>query len=289
MRFLFRLALTVSILLLGTIALGHWAERWLIYPLDPSHVTPSDAGLPRVREQIIEQGGETLIVWTAPPQHGQPVILYFHGNAGNLALRAGRFQRFLDRGYGLVAPAYRGSSGSTGRPSETALSADAAAIYRAIPELLVPDMRPSSATFENHPNVVVYGESLGTAVALSLVSSLAADPIKAAPIAALVLEAPFTSVAAMVEHHYPGLGDPARKLKNQWPNAARAAQVHQPLLVIHGSNDDVIPLRMGRQIFTAAPSARKQFLEVKSGGHTDLWRSDTLPKLWRFFDQFAVR
>lgn len=246
------------------------AERWLFYPFDARQVSPEQAGMPNVTETRLQSDGATLIVWTAPPRPGKPVILYFHGNASNLALRTGRFRRFLDRGYGLIAPAYRGSSGSTGIPSEEVLIADARLVH----------------THGNWPDwpanpgpTVIYGESLGTAVAIALL----ADEDTEHP-AALILEAPFTSIKALAEIHYPALAPYADTLENKWPSLERARALTLPLFILHGTDDPLNRHAMGRAIHDAAPSPRKQFLSVKGAGHNDLWRSDTLPRLWRFID-----
>ena len=281
MRLLFKLLTLVVLGSFGMIALSSVAERFVLYPFDPSHVEPADAGLSGVTEHRFHNDDETLIAWTADPAPGKPVILYFHGNAGNLAVRAGRLRRFLDRGYGLFAPAYRGSSGSTGTPSEAALTWDAETAYHAL-----------FTRFSDLPagRVILYGESLGTAVAIALMATPSTNSHKGfGPPAAILLEAPFTSISDLAEHHYPGTGDFAAKLENKWPSLTRAEALGPPLLVLHGTKDDLIPIEMGRQIFAAAPSRRKDFLTVKGAGHTDLWRSDTLPRLWRFIDQFALR
>ncbi|MCW8843661.1 MAG: lysophospholipase [Rhodobacteraceae bacterium] len=267
MRALLRLAALVLGLGLATVALGTMAERWMLYPFDATHVSPADAGLSGITEVRFENDGEILIAWTAPPRPGKPVLLYFHGNAGNLAVRAGRFRRFLDRGYGLFAPAYRGSSGSSGTPDEAALMSDAAAAWNM-----------ATRRFPNAP-ILLYGESLGAAVALSLSERPAA----------VILEAPFTSIADLAAHHAPGTRALASRLDNQWPSLTRAARLAAPLLVIHGSDDTLIPIEMGQQITSAAPSREKSLFRVKGAGHTDLWRTDTLPRLWRFVDQFALR
>lgn len=281
MRLLFRLLTLVVLGSFAMIALSSVAERFVLYPFNSSHVAPADAGLSGVTEYRFDNDGETLIAWTADPAPGKPVILYFHGNAGNLAARAGRFRRFLDRGYGLFAPAYRGSSGSTGTPSEAALTWDAETAYHAL-FTRFPDL-PAA-------RVVLYGESLGTAVAIALMATPSTNPDKGhGPPAAIILEAPFTSIPALAEHHYPGTGELAESLENQWPSLDQARVLTPPLLILHGTKDDLIPIEMGRQIFAAAPSRRKDFLTVKGAGHTDLWRTDTLPRLWRFIDQFALR
>ncbi|MGR3635470.1 MAG: alpha/beta hydrolase [Shimia sp.] len=93
----------------------------------------------------------------------------------------------------------------------------------------------------------------------------------------------------MAEHHYPGTGELAKNLQNKWDSLAAAPYITQPMLIIHGTDDTLIPIEMGRQIYAAAPSKTKQFLSVAGAGHTGLWRSDTLPKLFAFIDQFAFR
>lgn len=260
-RLLFRLTLLAA-LCAGVIAAASQAERWLFYPFDPSHETPKQAGLPMAETFLPTPDGETLVIWTADAKPGKPTILYFHGNAGNLADRTGRFQRFLKRGYGLIAPAYRGSSGSTGTPSEATLTADARLVY----DHLAPR------------NTVIYGESLGTAVAISLTAGLTDKPL------GLLLEAPFTSIPDLAQVHYPQLASYADKLANQWPSLTRAAQLSLPLFIWHGSQDTLIPQTQGREILAAAPGPRKVFLSVKGAGHTDIWRADSLPALWRFLD-----
>lgn len=279
-RILIRLCIILGVIIAGGIALGSFAERALIYPFDPRTVAPADVGLATVTARELDINQETLTVWTAPAKRGKPVIFYLHGNAGNLATRDGRFKRFLARGYGLVAPAYRGSSGSTGWPTETALITDVTAIYGQIP-LLLPTAKSA--------NVIVYGESLGTAVTLGLLEAIAAsDGAQKVP-AGVILEAPFTSLPDLAETHYPGTYQLALKLDDTWPSLTRARALTPPLLVLHGTRDTLIPIEQGRQIFSAAPSNQKSFVTVKGAGHTDLWRTDTLPRLWQFIDTYLVK
>lgn len=239
-------------------------EREMVYPFDPARVAPADLGLP-LREAVFESGGKRLILWHGAAQLGKPTILYFHGNAGNLAARAGRFARILDRGYGLVAAGYRGSSGSSGTPSETALSYDAARLWRRIGE------------YADGP-VVIYGESLGAAVALAAIERSGRQP------AGLVLEAPFTSLHEVARAAYPELEPLIGRMKSTWDSQARIARLAAPLLILHGTEDGLVPIAMGRQLCAAAPSYDKRLVAVENGHHTDLWRSDVLPALWRFID-----
>lgn len=245
-------------------------ERRSVYPFDTTHVTPGRAGLTGVAERRIAIGDTRLIVWVAKPRKGKPTILYFHGNAGNLANRGWRFQQIVARGYGLVAPAYRGSSGSTGAPSEPALTADAQAVYDALGQL-IPDLGPG--------RTVLYGESLGTGVALKLAASRRNTP----PLA-VVLEAPFTSLPDVVRQTMPRFKPLLPLMKNRWSSKTHVRSLTAPLLVLHGTRDRVIPIEQGRQVYAAAPSGSKQFLAVAGAGHSDTWRPDTLPVLWRFID-----
>ncbi len=151
-------------------------------------------------------------------------------------------------------------------------------------------MRPFPPDLTRRPAIVVYGESLGSAVAIHLNASAAADTVKGiGPPAAIILEAPFTSIADLAEHHYPGTAKLAQKLDSAWNSLKWANHIGQPLMVLHGNKDELIPIEMGRRIFAAAPSRNKQFLAVQDANHTNLWRSNTLPQLWRFVDQFALR
>lgn len=248
-------------------------ERAMLYPFDSTQVAPERVGADRLSETPFETNGETLITWIALPHAGQPVIVYFHGNAGNLALRAGRFNRLLDRGYGLVALAYRGSSGSTGTPSQKALTEDARALWAALDDLTGPAPR------------VLYGESLGTGVAIvGVAASALADPVKGTAPAAIVLEAPFTSMPDIAAAMNPAFARLAPLTQDRWDSAKWAHLLHAPLLVIHGTEDELIPITQGRQIFEAANSAEKELLAVKGAGHSDLWRTDTLPRLWHFIE-----
>ena len=244
-------------------------EREMVYPFDPAKVDPAALGL-AMRAEIFDSGGHKLVLWVSEAKPGQPVILYFHGNAGNLAARAGRFQRFITRGYGVVALAYRGSSGSTGTPGETALAFDAGRLLKRIER------------YAGNAPVVIYGESLGAAVALAAVERAGVQP------AAMVLEAPFTSVRAVALHAAPQLEPLIDRMKSRWNSLDRIEALRAPLLILHGSADDLIPVDQGRQLFAAARAQPKRLRIVKGGHHTDLWRSDVLPDLWRFIERYGT-
>lgn len=255
--------LKVSLFILSTSYFAWYFERHettAVYPFDASYITPADAGEGRLTEHRLDtKDGESLIVWRASASSGKPTLVYFMGNAGGLKDRADRFRQLIDAGYGVIAPAYRGSSGSSGAPEEMALISDALALVQA----------------EDAP-VVLYGESLGTAVAIRL----AADGFGTS----LVLEAPFTSITDLVSQQFPS-EDLTDLITQKWESVAHAPSVAQPLLVIHGSEDRTVPIAMGRHIFEIAGSTDKQFVEVDKAGHSGLWATEARDALFAFLDR----
>ncbi|WP_428539686.1 alpha/beta hydrolase [Profundibacter sp.] len=246
-------------------------EQTMVYPLDPTEVSPANAGVPQMQAIRFDSGKETLVLWVAKPAAGKPVILYFHGNAGNLANRAPRFASFEKRGFGVVAMAYRGSSGSTGKPSQRGILRDAINVYQALPDLVGP------------APVILYGESLGTGVAV-----LTADSPELANTqpAAMVLEAPYTSIPDVTRRIYPKLKPLLFLMKNRWPSIRHIGNLHVPLLILHGTDDPLIPIEMGREIFDASPATDKTFFAVQGAGHNNVWQTDAKVALYAFLNRF---
>src|SRR5262245_20681540 len=141
------------------IAVGAWAgQRFLVYAPDAEHVDPRSIGLASVEERrLATPDGVTVLAWYARAKPGRPTLLYFHGNGGNLALRADRIRRFMGQGLGVYMMSYRGYSGSSGVPSEKANVADARLAYADLRQL---GLEPK--------DIVIYGESLGTGVAVQV-------------------------------------------------------------------------------------------------------------------------
>ncbi|MEO0567431.1 MAG: alpha/beta hydrolase [Pseudomonadota bacterium] len=246
-------------------------ERQMVYPGDAKQVDPKALGLQNVTEAKFENDGAEIVLWVAPGEQNKPVILYFHGNAGNLANRAPRFDLITRQGFGLIAMSYRGYGGSDGKPSEKAILSDAAAIYTRIDSIL-PNAKPE--------NTVIYGESLGTGVA----SRLLAEHPQAQP-RAVILEAPYTSVPDVADHHMPWTKALAWQMRNRWSSKDHIKGLRAPLLIIHGDRDAVIPFEQGRQIYALAGSKYKTFLEVPGAGHNDLWRNEVIEKIWLFIEK----
>lgn len=232
-------------------------EAQVVYPFDRTMTPPGAAGEPRLTAKTHKtEDGETLILWAAQPNPGRPTILYFSGNAGTLADRVGRFRALLDRGYGILAPAYRGSSGSTGRPEEALLTQDALAIASGLDGPLV-----------------LYGESLGTALAVKLAA--------AGHGSAIVLEAPFTSVPDLISAQYP-LEDIAHLFTQTWDTRSAIGAVTQPLLILHGTEDRLIPIAQAEELLAAAGSTDKTLHRLEGESHRSVWSVEGQRTLYRF-------
>ena len=224
-------------------------QRSLMYFPETVRTPPAAAGLRDTQEiTLTSADGETLVAWHHPPPDGRPLILYFHGNGGSLRLRAERFGKLIAAGNGLLAVSYRGYGGSTGKPSEDGLLEDARAAY-AFAAARVPPSR-----------IVVFGESLGTGVAIALAAEK--------PVAKLILDAPFTSAADIAAAAYAFA--PVRWLmKDQFRSSERIERVSVPVLVLHGELDTIIPIASGEKLYERIKSP-KRFVRYPKGGHVNL-------------------
>jgi alpha-beta hydrolase superfamily lysophospholipase len=250
-------------------------ERKMLYPLSPIEVAPATVGLPNTQVMLHPIDKGHLVVWSVPAKgRTKARVLYFHGNAGNLANRAQCFRLLRDQGFEVVAMSYRGSSGSSGVPSEDTITKDALALFETLT-----DKHPNTTSID----LILYGESLGSAVAIAVLHAL---PANLRP-AGVILEAPFTSTPAMARAMMDIPDNLIARIEDRWDSLSRAKVLTLPMLIIHGAQDEVTPQTMGRAIFNAAPSQDKNFISVQGASHSGTWRSDTMPKLWRFIRTYG--
>jgi fermentation-respiration switch protein FrsA (DUF1100 family) len=228
-------------------AVMYFAQRRFIYFPEPSRTLPRAAGLPDVSERVIATpDGEKLIAWYGKAQPGQPTLLYFHGNGGALEYRSASIRRYLNRGRGIFMLSYRGYSGSTGSPSEVANVADAKLAYEALIKEGV-----------NPRDIILYGESLGTGVAIQVASEKKASGV--------ILDSPFTSIVELAAKFYPWL-PVSFLLKDRYDSMLHVREVHDPVFVVHGEADDIVPVEMGRRLFRAA-NEPKEIVTLPGVGH----------------------
>jgi len=244
-------------------------QRRLMYYPDTTYYKPADAGLAGVKEVTLETpDGERVLAWYAPAKPGQRTILYFHGNAGSLETRSARIAKYMARGLGVFMMTYRGFGGSSGSPSEAANVADALLAYNKLTALGVDPL-----------DVIVYGESLGTGVAVQVAGEKR--------VGGLVLDAPYTSMVDLAALHYPLI--PGRWfMTDRYETRSKISEVSAPLLIIHGERDRIVPIEMGRQVFALAPEP-KTLRIFPEAGHDDHYKFGSYDTLFQWIDDLGGR
>jgi len=211
---------------------------------EPAVVVPEDI-------RFTASDGTELHGWYVPHPEPNGVALFCHGNAGNVSGLADTLA-ILNRRHGLSVMAfdYRGYGHSEGRPTEQGVYLDARAA------------RAWLARREGIPEseIILMGQSLGGAVAVELASHDGAR--------ALVLASTFTSLPDVAAKLMPGL--PARWLMTYRFDSLRKIQEYRgPLLISHGTADEVVAYELGQALFDAAGSQEKRFVEIPGGRHND--------------------
>jgi hypothetical protein len=236
-----------------TIALGVGvlfmvASRAAYYPIKyPSGFWELQGKIGAKDVWLVTSDGVRLHAWWVSAPQASLVTLYLHGNAGNLTHRFLPIREIAAAGSSALILDYRGYGKSSGSPSEHGLYADADAAYL---YLLDHGYRAR--------HIVLQGESLGTAVAVDLASRKQC--------AGVVLEAAFTSGRDVANTVLPVIGP---LLFRGFDSKSKIANIRAPLLFFHGDRDEIIPLKLGRGLFEAAPEP-KVFIEIPGAGHNDL-------------------
>ncbi len=186
------------------------------------------------------------------PRDSPPAVLLLHGNAGDISHRTPLAEGLLREGLSVLLLEYRGYGASEGRPGEEGFILDAMAGMEFLEE------KSGGAG-----RVAVFGRSMGGAVAVGLASRH--------PPGALILEAAFTSLEAMGRTLYPFLpGFLFRRLRGRFDTLEKMREVQAPVLVIHGTRDEIVPFSMGEALYAAAPEARAWY-PVREAGHNDVF------------------
>ena len=242
--------------LVAAAALWLLGNRLMFIPHPPSY---GDA-LPGLLRIPVGDRDTLAAVWLPNPS-ARYTILYSHGNGEDLGDDVPMLTALRDHGFAVLAYDYRGYGLSTGRPSERNAYADESAAYAHLTDALgVPP-----------EHVIVHGRSLGGGPAAELASR--------EPVAGLVLESTFTRVRDVwpVLRFFPF---------DRFRTARRLRHVRAPVLVMHGTADEVVPVALGRRLFHLAPG-RKDALWVEGAGHNDLVEAAG-ERYWQALERFAA-
>ena len=182
-------------------------------------------------------------------ENSKGLILYFHGNAGDLQRWGNITQFFVDLNYSVIVMDYRGYGKSTGKRSMESLYADSNLWYE------------YAKKFYQENEITLYGRSLGTAFSTYVASSH--QPKN------LVLESPFYSIEEVAKSRFPFL--PIESLLHyKFPTYQYINKVHCPITIIHGTADIVVEFEQGEQLFNSIETDQKTFISIPDGGHNDL-------------------
>jgi len=234
----------------GGIVVLVWAvqDRLVYFPERTLWATPRALGVGYEDIALTAEDGVRLHGWYVPAPKARATLLFLHGNGGNVSHRLEKIAIFLRLGLNVFIVDYRGYGASEGRPDEEGTYRDARAAWK---YLTGTRALPASA-------IVMYGESLGGAVALNLAREHTPR--------VLIVDSSFTSVPALGAEVYPWL--PVRWISRfRYAGEEAIANVRTPVLVIHSRTDEIVPFRHGERLYAAA-NEPKRFLPIR-GGHND--------------------
>jgi fermentation-respiration switch protein FrsA (DUF1100 family) len=242
-------------------------ESFFIYfPQSRFDFTPEEFRLQYKEAYFNTEDGNQLHGWFFPAGKDGPVILHFHGNAGNISHRLDLVQPFLRKGLSVFLVDYRGFGKSSGRPSEPGLYKDglAAWSYLVEKERIAPE------------RIMLHGHSIGAAIAIEVALQK--------KVRGLVIESAFTSTKDMAKTMALfALFSPV--FPAHYNNLEKIPRVSVPKLVIHGERDEIVPFAMGQKLFEAATDP-KFFYPVKDAGHNDVFIVGA-EKYFQIFADFA--
>ena len=189
------------------------------------------------------------------------IILFFHGNAGSLENRTYKLNHFKDLNLNFLIIAWRGFNGNSGKPNEIGLYEDAASAIRWLKKKGIEEK-----------NIVLYGESLGTGVAVEIAQNK--------NYAGVILESPFTSMVNMGKKYYPFF-PVSLLLKDKFESYKKINNIFVPVLIVHGTVDKIVPYDMGKKMYELA-NEPKFFYSQEYGDHMIEYDEKLLSALKKF-------
>lgn len=261
-----RVVILASCIFFICMALVYIFQRHLIYV--PDKKQPNLAAFHASDMHVVTfKATDNLSInsWYKPATSHQPTILLLHGNAGHIGNRMPLARQFINAGFGVLLVEYRGYGGNAGSPTEQGLYADAQGALRFLSKQGVTTQ-----------HVVLYGESLGTAVA----TYLAAEN----EVCCVILQSPYTSMLSLARYHYPWL---LLRPKDKFDSLGRIDKNHAPLLIIHGTKDTLVPFTEGTRLFQQA-NQPKTFLKLENKAHNNLWDQHFYQQVIHFIEEHCI-
>jgi fermentation-respiration switch protein FrsA (DUF1100 family) len=217
---------------------------------DRFDIPPTDR-LPKGVEQVSipTDDGQQLQSYWIPRSDSRRALIYFHGNAGNISHRLADLLNLSRMKLNVLGLGYRGYGASTGSPSEAGIYRDGQAALHFV-----------TAEKDFDPNrIYLLGRSIGSTVAVEVARRQA--------LAGVILVTPMTTARAVAKAN--GLGLFSALAGDAFNNSGKINELNAPLLIIHGTRDEIIPFRLGRELFDQAPPP-KEFVAIEGAGHNDI-------------------
>jgi alpha-beta hydrolase superfamily lysophospholipase len=253
------LSLVLMYLMLVTM-LTVFQEKLIFLPtvLDANHVFTFEKPFQEV--DIYAQDGARLNGIHFKVQNPKGVVLYFHGNSGDLQRWGQVAADFTKYNYDVVVMDYRGFGKSTGKRTEKKMYADAALYYEYVKQRYPEE------------SIVLYGRSLGSTFATYIASKN--NPSK------LLLETPFYSLSSVAKKRFP-IAPVKTVLRFHFPSHKYMQEVACPVFIIHGTDDNVVPYSSAKQLYEVIAHPQKAFYTIEGGGHKNL---PTYNNYWEVMD-----
>jgi uncharacterized protein len=223
-------------------------QRSLLYPANQYRPAPAEMRVPELQVVTLRtRDGLDLLAWYGAARDGKATVVSFHGNGDFIGANAAFARLLLDRGYGVLLTSYRGYSGNPGAPTEAGLYDDGRAAM---------DFLESRGAV-----IVLHGFSLGSAVAVQMAVER--------KVAGMILDAPFTAAVDVAASAYPFV--PVHLLmRDRFDSLAKIGAINVPVLVTHGTHDEVVPAAQFDRIYEAIQGPKMR-VAVDGATHNDLW------------------
>lgn len=238
---------TSVVLVLIFLWLRYFERSNIFFPSKDTAAHPGMIGLPYEEVFFTARDGVKLNGWFVGQEGAADTILFFHGNAGNITHRLDKLRMFRELGLNIFIFDWRGYGKSRGSPSEKGFYLDGEAALQYLTEKK--NIAPG--------NIIAYGESIGSAVAVDLATRT--------DFKALITDGAFTSVDEVAKMVYPFI--PSFLISFKFDSLSKIGDVKCPVLVVHSVDDEIIPFRMGEELYNSAKPPKK-FLKLR-GGHNE--------------------
>ncbi len=250
---------------LGVIAYIGLSQRSLMYFPDKAVKELNEYNLGATQETMLTtKDGVKIHTWYhLPSKQGMPMVIYLHGNSGHLGKRELKYKELIDMGYGLIAISWRGFGKSEGEQSEEGLYNDARTSIEFLKQLGF-----------NTEDTIIIGESLGSGLAVKMATE---NKFKG-----VFLITPYTSIADRAQEIYWYL--PVKMLiKDNYKNLEFIDQINSPVLIVHGTEDDIIPHSHSEQLIDKAQEP-KRLIIYPNKGHNNLDTRELYNEMTKFFN-----